>query len=71
MFGSFLSGKKGCGIIFNIEKAYDKILHQGLSKIEIKIPPKIAHLIKEFLKSRTFFVQVNGKNSSCKPIRTG
>ena len=37
----------------------------------LKIPPQTARWIKEFLSNRTFFVQVNGKNSNNKSIKAG
>ena len=56
---------KVVGIVFDIEKAFDKVWHDGLlyKMHQIRIPKKIAMWIKNFLKNRTFYVNVNGKDS--------
>ena len=56
---------KMCGIVFDIEKAFDKVWHQGLlyKMHQLKIPKTIAKWIMNFLSNRAFIVKVNGKKS--------
>ena len=53
------------GILFDIEKAFDKVWHEGLLyKMHLlKIPTQIAKWIRNFLSNRKFYVDVNGKIS--------
>jgi len=69
----FADDKKTGGIVFDIEKAFDKIWHEGLliKLHNMKVPNTIANWIKNFLTDRTFFVSVNGSNSDLFPIKTG
>jgi hypothetical protein len=62
-----------CGIVFDIEKAFDKVWHQGLlyKMHQLKIPKIIAIWVKNFLNNRTFIVKVNGKHSKVRPILAG
>lgn len=61
------------GIVFDIEKAFDKVWHEGLlyKMHQLKVPTKLAIWIKNFLSNRTFYVSVNGKDSIQHPIQTG
>ncbi len=70
---AFDRDEKLCAIIFDIEKAFDKICHQGLlfKMHTLKITPKIANWIKEFLKNREYYVKVNKQKSENKKIITG
>ena len=53
------------GIVYDIEKAFDKIWHEGLfyKMHQLKIPNKIAIWIKKILTDRKFFVSINDENS--------
>ena len=64
---------KMCGLVFDIEKAFDKVWQQGLlyKMHQLKIPKIIAIWVKNFLSSRTFIVKVNGKLSKVRPILAG
>jgi len=64
---------KMCGIVFDIEKAFDKVWHQGLlyKMHQLKIPKTIAKWIMNFLSNRAFIVKVNGKESKQHPIKAG
>lgn len=64
---------KMCGIVFDIEKAFDKVWHEGLlyKMHQIKIPQTIAKWIMAFLSKRSFIVKVNGKDSKASRIYTG
>ena len=70
---AFHEEKKICGILFDIEKAFDKVWHNGLfMKLhEKKVPSKIANWIKNFLTDRKFYVNVNSKKSNPYNIITG
>ena len=61
------------GIVYDVEKAFDKIWHQGLlyKMHNIKIPNKIGKFIQNFLTNREFFVSINEQISDLFPIRTG
>ena len=58
-------GKKACGIFFDISKAFDKVWHMGLiyKLIKCNIPNYILKYIIDFLKERTFRVNVDGSHS--------
>lgn len=70
---AFNKKHKVCGVVFDIEKAFDKIWHEGLlyKMYEIKIPPKIGLWIENFLDKRRFFVYINDKVSTERNILTG
>ena len=70
---AFYSKAKVGNILFDIEKAFDKVWHDGLlfKMHELKIPPRIANWIKNFISNRIFAVNVNGKLSKEYPIKTG
>jgi len=61
------------GIVFDIEKAFDKVWHQGIlyKMHQLRIPKKIAEWIMNFLSNRTFIVKVNDKESKTHPISAG
>lgn len=70
---SFNKNHSTGGIVFDIEKAFDKIWHEGLfiKLHEMNIPKKMAKWIKNFLTNRTFYVSTNGHDSDLFPIKTG
>ena len=70
---AFAQDEKVCAIVFDIEKAFDKVWHAGLlyKMHNLKIPPKIAKWIQNFLSNRSFYVTVNNKESKQYPIFTG
>ena len=70
---AFQKKEKMGGIVFDIEKAFDKIWHEGLLKKmhDMKIPNKIAKWIKNFLTDRAFYVSNDGKDSQLFDIKTG
>jgi hypothetical protein len=70
---AFSKKKKAAGILFDIQKAFDKVWHEGLlfKMHQIKIPNKIGKWIQNFLTNRKFYVSVNGQNSGCFSIYTG
>ena len=61
------------GILFDIEKAFDKVWHEGLlyKMHQLKVPKKIAIWIRNFISERKFYVDVNGKFSNEHIIQTG
>jgi hypothetical protein len=69
----FAAKEKIGGIVFDIEKAFDKVWHQGLlvKLHKMRVPKIMAQWIKNFLSDRTFFVSINGCNSDPFPIKTG
>lgn len=66
-------GKKACGILFDISKAFDKVWHAGLiyKLINLKVPHYLIKFVKNFLTGRSFTVNVNGKASGSYPISCG
>jgi hypothetical protein len=69
---AFAKKEKVGGILFDIEKAFDKVWHEGLlyKMHQLKIPPKIAKWIQCFLNQRKFYVCVNEKQSNQYDIKT-
>ena len=57
----------------DIEKAFDKVWHQGLiyKLIQFQLPIQLLKLLQSFLQLRTFEVRVNDSTSSCRPILAG
>ena len=70
---NFYKKQKIGGIVFDIEKAFDKIWHQGLflKLHNMRIPTNIAKWIKNFLTDRSFYVSINGTDSELYKIKTG
>ena len=62
VYEAFDSDEKVCGIVFDIQKAFDKVWHAGLiyKLAKINTPTKIGNWIKEFLNNRKFQVKVEG-----------
>jgi len=57
----------------DIEKAFDKVWHQGLiyKLIQFQLPIQLLKLLESFLQHRTFEVRVNDSSSSSRPILAG
>ncbi len=57
--------KKGCGIFFDISKAFDKVWHNGLiyKLIKLNVPGYILKYIVDFLKDRKFKVSIGDSMS--------
>lgn len=69
-----LVNKQSTGMItLDIEKAFDRIWHNGLiyKMIDLKFPSSIIRITNSFLSERTFVVNVNGANSTPRPIPAG
>ncbi len=61
-------------ILLDVEKAFDKVWHEGLLYKLHKnqsIPPNFTHFIKQFLNERKFQVRVNNSTSTTRPIEAG
>ena len=58
--------QKLCGVIFDIQKAFDKVWHSGLlyKMSKMNIPARIGNWIKSFLKNRKFQVKVDKEVSN-------
>jgi len=66
--------KEHTGVAFlDIAKAFDKVWHDGLLyKLKcLNTPTVIFNIIKSFLHSRCFTVQIDGTNSDAKQINAG
>ena len=71
---NFLRGKNICGLFFDISKAFDKVLHDGLIHklyYSLKTPKFLLVFIRNFLSNRFFKVKLNEKNSDLKSIECG
>lgn len=71
---SGFAGGKSTGVItFDIEKAFDSVWHNGLlhKMFSIKYPLYLIKLIRSYLKSRSFFVSINGTKSTTFSILAG
>ena len=57
----------------DVEKAFDRVWHDGLvhKMIKNKFPHRIIKIIHSFLKKRKFHVQIMGKISQTKEINYG
>ena len=53
-------------ILLDVEKAFDRVWHQGLlyKLITINLQPNLIKIIHSFLTNRQFFVEINGRKSS-------
>ena len=70
---AFDQNHKVGGIVYDIEKAFDKVWHEGLliKLHQMKVPKIIGIWLKNFLKNRKFFVEINGIKSILFNIETG
>lgn len=69
-----LNSKTTTGMImFDIEKAFDRIWHYGLiyKMIQLEYPKYLVHITASFLSQRRFQVSVNGKKSASRDIPYG
>ena len=64
--------KLGC-IFFDIAKAFDSVWHRGLifKLLKANVDPYIVNWVENFLKDRSFFVEVNGSKSDVFLIESG
>ena len=69
----FLTNKKTCLVLFDVEKAFDKCCHIKLieAMIRLKIPIHFVKWIKAFLSDRKFMISVGNNLSAPKPITAG
>lgn len=75
----FIKEKRGkrprpsAAVLFDIEKAFDRVWHQGLihKLIELKFPNYLIRLIITYLTNRKFTVSIGGALSSERPINAG
>ena len=60
-------------ILMNVEKAFDRVWHEGLlyKLIKINCPPYLIKIIKSFLENRKFKIMVEGRFSTIKAIPFG
>lgn len=71
-----LKEKKTTGVLsFDIEKAFDRIWHDGLvyKLIKFKFPSYLTHIISSFVRDRSFYVKVGdarGVESYVECLRT-
>lgn len=69
-----LKEKRTTGVLsFDIEKAFDRIWHDGLiyKLIKFKFPSYLIHIISSFVRDRSFYVQVGGAASPLQDIPFG
>ena len=66
-------GKSCVAIFFDIEKAFDKVWHEGIINrlYKYQVPYHLTRWIINFLAERSFQVEVNGKRSRSKSITAG
>jgi len=64
---------KTAAVLLDIEKAFDKVWHDGLifKLIQTRAPPQLTNTIKSFLFNRNFHVKVGNNTSSSKAIKAG
>jgi retron-type reverse transcriptase len=70
---AFNRKQKMGAVFFDIEKAFDKVWHNGLlfKLDQLKIPDHLGKWINSYLTNRSFKVRVNGELSSSRPIQAG
>lgn len=69
-----LRNKKSTGVIFlDVEKAFDRVWHNGLlyKMIKLGFPSALIKTVGSFISERTFSVFINGQHSEIKGIRYG
>lgn len=69
-----LSMKRSTGMLtFDIEKAFDSVWHKAMvhKLFKLKVPLYLVKMISSFLSNRSFFVSINGTNSSIRNIVAG
>ncbi|XP_015433586.1 PREDICTED: RNA-directed DNA polymerase from mobile element jockey-like [Dufourea novaeangliae] len=73
MITEALEQKQYCTAIFlDIEKAFDKVWHEGLLyKIKLKFPTALYQLIKSYLEDRTYYVKIQDSTSDIYKIKGG
>ncbi|GFU72456.1 RNA-directed DNA polymerase from mobile element jockey [Trichonephila clavipes] len=61
------------GIFLDVEKAFDRVWHNGLifKLIQVNLPPYLIKIIHEYLSNRTFQVKINSIHSRIGSIRPG
>ncbi|GFT93850.1 RNA-directed DNA polymerase from mobile element jockey [Trichonephila clavipes] len=61
------------GIFLDVEKAFDRVWHNGLifKLIQINLPPYLIKIIYEYLNNRTFQVKINSIHSRIGSIQAG
>ncbi|GFW38623.1 probable RNA-directed DNA polymerase from transposon X-element [Trichonephila clavipes] len=61
------------GIFLDVEKAFDRVWHNGLifKLIQINLPPYLIKIIYEYLSNRTFHVKINSIHSRIGSIQAG
>ena len=67
------SGKFGCGIFLDLQKAFDTVNHDILSKKmeHYGIRGNVLHWFESYIKGRSQYVTVNGHSSEILPITCG
>lgn len=70
---NFQKSKHTLALFLDIEKAFDRVWHNGLrfKMRQIGIPHYLQQIIKSFLTSRSFSVQINAGQSTIHPICAG
>lgn len=69
----FTTSKSTTAIFFDVEKAFDKVWHQGLiyKLISFGFHPNLIRIIMSYLKDRQFRVAIKEHISAWKPCRAG
>ena len=70
---SALEEKKFCvGLFLDVEKAFDKVWHDGLLlKLSSILPSNLYNLFKNYITGRFFYVKYKNSTSSLRPIKAG
>ncbi|GFT52553.1 RNA-directed DNA polymerase from mobile element jockey [Trichonephila clavipes] len=69
----FKRGKTTGGLFLDVEKAFDRLWHNGLvfKMINLNYPPYLIHTITGYLKDRIFQVRIQATESKIGQIQTG
>ncbi|CAI6365650.1 unnamed protein product [Macrosiphum euphorbiae] len=65
--------KKTAAILLDVEKAFDKVWHDGLIRklIDLAVPNDLIAIISSFLADRSFHIKIEGKNSTTRKTLAG
>lgn len=65
--------KKTAAVLLDVEKAFDKVWHKGLTYklIQFKIPSQLINIINSFLSNRSFQIKNNSTLSTIRNIHAG
>lgn len=73
IYDSFTKNRYAGAIFLDVERAFDRVWHNGLifKLIKLKFPTYIIKAVNSFLRCRTFQIKINNTTSSSRSLRAG